>query len=179
MPHALPQVPQLFGSLPVSTQAGGEPHIILLPAHTQTPAVHVEPAVHGFAQPPQLLLSVLVFTHSGGLPHVMKPCPVQVSVHCPFMHAPMHVVLQLPQCWGSELVLTQPAAHLVWFEGQVGEPPEPVVPPPVPPVVALADPPLPEAPVTTYAGSAQAAPQQVATASQRRRVRTGRVRIYR
>jgi hypothetical protein len=44
--HALPQAPQLFGSVAVSTQPMTAPQLISVPGHAQAPPVHAEPAGH-------------------------------------------------------------------------------------------------------------------------------------
>jgi hypothetical protein len=108
--HLVPQPPQLAGSEAVSTQVGGDPHSARPWLHVQTPPTQEAPlAVHGLLHPPQLPMSVLVLTHLGGVPHIVKPLPVHELEHCPPTHAPLHVVVQLPQCCGSPLVSMQPA----------------------------------------------------------------------
>jgi hypothetical protein len=82
----------------VSTQDGGEPHIVLPPLHVQLSLEHVLPAaVHALPQSPQLE-GVLMLVHTGGLPHSLDPVPVHMVVHCPLLHDPVQVVVQLPQC---------------------------------------------------------------------------------
>ena len=81
--HVCPQVPQLFGSVWVSThwllqQLFGGPHDV--PPHPHAPATHVSPAGHTFPHFPQFLESVWVSTHCE-LQHV---CAVaQAVLHDP------------------------------------------------------------------------------------------------
>jgi hypothetical protein len=88
--HALPQVPQSFTLLVVSTQlplqrdgvADGQPETHVDPAHTGVPPLHACVA----PQPPQLLTSLVKFTHAPlqrvyPLLHVkLHALPVQLAV---------------------------------------------------------------------------------------------------
>jgi hypothetical protein len=126
--QALPQAPQLLLSEVVSTQLA--PHRVLPVPHVHTPPTHEAPAAaHALSQPPQLFLLVLRLTHVAGLPHSMNPAPVHWAEHVPPLHEPVHVVVQVPQCWGSPLVSTQPApGQVVWLTGQPQLPMTQVVP---------------------------------------------------
>jgi len=63
------QVPQLRGSLAVSTQTPA--HAVCPLGHWQVPATHERPPVQATLQPPQLALSFEVFTHC--CPHSVVP----------------------------------------------------------------------------------------------------------
>jgi hypothetical protein len=123
--HACPHDPQLLGSLEVLVQTPGllavMPQTTSVPGHApQAPAAHGCPTAHSLPQAPQLLASVCSFTQAPAplpLPPIVTMLPVQsVSpaghVHAPPVHvAPVsHTNPQAPQLFGSDIVLTQPAA---------------------------------------------------------------------
>jgi hypothetical protein len=91
--QALPQVPQLFGSLRTAVQA--PPLHMRSPAgQAQRPAWHVVPFAQRMPQPPQLIPSVCALTHT--LPHAVKPA---AHPHVPLLHVWLlpHFVPHLPQ----------------------------------------------------------------------------------
>src|SRR5437773_1076799 len=106
-PHAIPQPPQLLGSLLVSVHAplqetcpAGQPG----PKHM--PIEHISPPAHCVAQEPQWAGSLARSTQR--LPHLVEP-PAHESPHMPWEQTrpALHVVPQPPQLFGSTLVSTQ------------------------------------------------------------------------
>jgi hypothetical protein len=76
--HALPQPPQLAGSLEVSTQLA--PHIVSPEEHAHAPATHV-PLPQEVPQVPQFEASALVSTHRP--PQFVSP---DAQAHDPLVH---------------------------------------------------------------------------------------------
>jgi hypothetical protein len=122
--HALPQVPQLFGSDLTSTQL---PLQLVEPGGhcvTHAPFAQAWPPTHAFPHVPQFCGSVSMFTQE--LPpfageHAVRPV-AHVTPQAPLAHAgapvpdpdtgAAHTIEQLPQWLGSELSWKQPLAHL-------------------------------------------------------------------
>ena len=103
----LPQLPQLFESLEVSTQV--LPHMV--PAHVwQVPALHI-PDVHTLPQLPQLFESLEVSTQV--LLHVV---PIQVQTPAVQLFTAGHWVAHVPQ-WLTSVWRSTHAVVLPW--GQI------------------------------------------------------------
>src|ERR1019366_10339381 len=83
--HALPQAPQLPGSLPVLAQNGAPPsappHIMVPAAHvdTQTAPVQAVPAGQTWPHVPQLASSVPVLAQKGAPPSLPPSPPPQTA----------------------------------------------------------------------------------------------------
>lgn len=102
VPHLVPHVPQLFGSVAVSVHS---PLQSACPAaHWQVPLVQLCPLTHVVPHAPQLVLSDFRSTHAP--PHAESPVAHEAA-HAPLLHtgvAPEHFVPQPPQLFGSLLV---------------------------------------------------------------------------
>jgi hypothetical protein len=107
MAHAVPQAPQLAGSVAVSEQT--PPHTIVPIGHAHVPMVQVRPPVHAIPQPPQFMLLASVFTQR--VPQAVRVAG-QLPEHRPATHASpaAHAVPQAPQFVVSVAVSTQPDA---------------------------------------------------------------------
>jgi hypothetical protein len=125
-PQVVPQPPQLFGSVCVFRHC--VPHFVkpLLQMSWHEPLAHEFTPFGGSAQEtpqvPQFVSLVCVFTH--WLPHFVNPLlqlkphtpPLQVRV--PFAGASGQLVVQFPQCDGSDDVATHCPLQLVVPVGQ-------------------------------------------------------------
>ncbi len=136
--HLFPHVPQLFGSLVVST------HVPEVPVEQRVGATgghvptHVEPEQAAAPPPqawphaPQLPGSLAMLTHDPlqsvyGLMHE-RPHTPPLQVGCALATPVLHTFAQLPQFWGSLCLSTHAAPQSTWDPGQLathvaGEPP--------------------------------------------------------
>jgi hypothetical protein len=103
-PQTVPQPPQLFASVDVSTHV--PPHRSSGVAHWHDPDRHVVPPPQTWPQAPQLELSELRSTHPPL--HTLRG-DVQLALQAPELQTwvPVHAVVQLPQWLGSLVGSTQ------------------------------------------------------------------------
>lgn len=128
----VPQVPQLFTSSMVLTQA---PLQSMSPVwQTHAPAVHTAPVPQAIPQPPQLAASVMMSTH---VPLQSMPPPEQPQVPALQALPAPQAVPQVPQLALSVMTLAQAPLQLTC--GAVHDRPPVVL---VPAVVVLVGPPV-------------------------------------
>jgi hypothetical protein len=114
--HLVPQVPQLFASVLVSTQAPPQAVCPAVP-QTQAPAVQVWPVPQVLPQVPQFFASVLASVQAP----LQAVCPAVLQAQALFVHnnpAPQ-ALPHLPQFWPSVAMFTQLVPHWVSPVAQV------------------------------------------------------------
>jgi hypothetical protein len=125
-PHALPQAPQLFGSVFSlrQTTLAPVPHAVRPLGQAHALFVHTSPPTHATPQPPQLLGSVASATQAllqsvSPAPHVLVQTLLEQT--CP---PPRHATPQPPQLSGSLVVSTHtPLQSTPWAQPPSGRPP--------------------------------------------------------
>jgi hypothetical protein len=122
--HTLPQKPQFFGSLCVSTQRFAHFVVPPLQSSAHCPPEHTSPTGHALPHVPQLAGSFSTSTHLS--PHCELPPLQSLDVHVPDTHdCPLeHFVPHPPQLFGSYAVTVHVLPHIVA--------PRPQLPPPSP-----------------------------------------------
>lgn len=136
--HAVPQLPQLAPSEPVSTQAPEQATSGLWQTHE--PELHCCPTWHETPQPPQFVGLCNGLTHPSG--QAMSPVGQE---HEPLTQAVPggHTLPQAPQLLGSLAANTQVAAHGICPAAQPLAPPPSPIPPDAAPPEGLPPSPLP------------------------------------
>jgi hypothetical protein len=126
-PQRMPQPPQSFGLLVVSTQV--LPHIVVPVPQEQVLPEHVAPLGQALPQPPQFCGSSVSLTQAPL--QLVRPVP-QLVVHMPAEHTciAVHLVPQPPQLFGSLWVAVQTPAQRVPLLSQAQTPAVQLVPAP-------------------------------------------------
>jgi hypothetical protein len=115
-PQSMPHIPQLFGSVWVSTQGPmpmPPPQRVIPVPHWHMPETHV-PAPQSMPHIPQFIGSLLRSAQPMPIPHITWPVP---HWHMPETHVPAPQLRpHIPQLFGSLLRLAQPTPipHITW-----------------------------------------------------------------
>ena len=115
MGHALPQRPQLRGSLRVSVQLA--PQRVCPPEQigAQAPAVQSSPTAHALLQRPQWVFELVMSTHDD--PHIMRGAVhIEIGVQTPAAQVSLapHAVPHAPQLRASLWMSTQVVPQRRW-----------------------------------------------------------------